>query len=96
MPSQSIIQKPSKVSRAHNRLETAIERLETAIRNSAPGGGGNGQDPVQGSDQGPELSSLQNEIRSLKDENVNLKDTQRQVSGRLDAAVHRLKGLVGE
>jgi len=93
MPSQSIIQKPSRVSRAHNRLEAAIERLETAIRNRAPGdGGGNGQDATQG----PQLNSLQNEIRSLKDENVNLKDTQRQVSQRLDAAVHRLKGLVGE
>jgi len=93
MPSQSIIQKPSRVSRARNRLETAIERLETAIRNRAPGdGGGNGQDATQG----PQLNSLQNEIRSLKDENVNLKDTQRQVSQRLDAAVHRLKGLVGE
>jgi len=93
MPTHSIIQKPSKVSRAHNRLETAIERLETALRKRSAGdGGGNGQ----GSTQGPELDSLHNEIRALKDENVGLRDTQRQVSERLDAAVHRLKGIVGE
>jgi len=92
MPTQSIIQKPSRVSRAHNRLETAIVRLEAAIWERAGGEGGNGQ----GTTPGPELGSLQNEIRSLKDENVNLKDTQRKVSERLDAAVHRLKGLVGE
>jgi len=93
MPSQSIIQKPSRVNRAHNRLETAIERLETAIRKrAADDGGGNGG----GANQGSELVSLQAEIRSLRGENIDLKDTHRQVSERLDAAVHRLKGLVGD
>lgn len=91
MSTQAFIQKPSKVSRAHDRLHDAIGRLEAALADqpSDIGGAPSPQETTQ-------LNLLEEEIKRLNEENTTLKKVNEQVSTRLDAAIKRLKSMIGD
>jgi hypothetical protein len=80
------LQKPSKVERARARLDSAVARLETAINRRADAAAG---------DDALSQPSLK-ELEGLRVENSQLKDLGETVSGRLDAAIGRLRSVIGE
>ena len=106
MSNQTSIQKPSKVTRSQERLQAAVQRLESAVA---------GQVPVAaavavGSQDNSQLLALQEEARQLRQENSALKQENSalkqessalkqvhdQVSSRLDATIERLGVTLGE
>ncbi len=89
MSTQTSIQKPSKVTRAHDRLHEAVERLETAL-NNAPAVSAPSPD-TQNSEQ---MAALEAELKRLKQENAALKRVNEQVTTRLDAAIGRLQSIL--
>ncbi len=83
------MQKPSKVERARARLDSAVARLETAINRRA--------DAAAGDDALSQPSgAILKELEGLRVENSQLKDLGETVSGRLDAAIGRLRSVIGE
>ncbi|NQW01403.1 MAG: hypothetical protein HQ483_17000 [Rhodospirillales bacterium] len=109
MSNQPSIQKPSKVTRAQERLQDAVLRLEKAIEGRSTGAPGPVVAPVAVSvaapvvatsapeaADGPQLIALQDEITRLRQENAALKRVHEQVSSRLDAAIGRLGATLGE
>jgi len=68
---------------AQGRLEAALARLETALEGSTPKDGG-------------EVDELTRELQSARDELARYKDQNQQVSDRLDAAIGRMRTVLGE
>jgi len=80
--STSALKKPSKVERARSRLETAVGRLEKALKRQ------DGTAPSADPD-------LVREVDALRAENVRLRDVNETVSTRLDGAIGRLNAVIG-
>ena len=80
--------KPTKVERSQQKLQAAIERLETALAAKVIVG--------EGGNQTNRSESLQAEIVQLKAENISLKQTSDTVSKRLDQTIGRLKTAIDE
>ncbi len=90
MSNQVSIQKPTRVERARDRLETAVARLENALsaQGNAP------VSVVQDADQNAQLKALSEEVQQLRQENLALKRVNEQVSSRLDKAIGRLRHAI--
>ena len=71
---------PGRVLEAQERLQKAVARLEAAARENAGKGTG-------------EIAAELREVRSRCD---TLEQNVRAVSGRLDAAIHRVKSILGD
>lgn len=76
------ITKPSHLTRAQERLEKAVNRLDQALSNMA--------EPTPGIDDGRSAE----EIAALKAENAKLQEVSRTVSGRLDQTIGKLKTVL--
>ena len=86
---KSNLHKPSKVERARSRLDAAAARLEAALNSRTITASGEIPDS--------ELSrKLEAELDSLRGKNAHLKTVNETVSGRLDAAIGRLRDVIGE
>lgn len=72
------IQKPSQVTRARERLNKAVDRVEAALK--ARG---------QSDDDG-----LAKELEAMRGKNAALKESHRTVSERLDITIDRLKTML--
>ncbi len=75
------IQKPTPVERARERLEKAVNRLEVALDERLP----------TVADEG----ALAGELAAARSENAQLRDINETVSHRLDAAIDRLRTVLG-
>ena len=91
MSTQAFIQKPSKVTRAHDRLQDAISRLEYALANTPPR-----LSQTSGPEDTVRVNLLEQEVERLTQENAALKRINEQVSTRLDGAIERLKKILGD
>ncbi len=83
------LQKPSKMERARVRLDGAVARLEAAITKRAEAANG---DEVLTQPSGAILK----ELEGLRNENARLKALNEVVSDRLDAAIGRLRSVIGD
>lgn len=81
------LRKPSKVERARHRLEGAVNRLEKVA-----GKGGESSVP-SGDDSSPVAAS---EFEALRGENARLRALNETASQHLDAAIGRLRSVIGE
>ncbi len=84
------LKKPSKVELARTRLDGAVARLEEALDrrlDSLPDAAG--KPPAE------TPSALVEELESLRDENAKLKGLNEIVTTRLDAAIGRLRTVIG-
>ncbi len=75
----------SKMDQACARLETAVSRLEAALKATAPGNGSPNDAPD---------ALMTEELAAVRDENAALKQMNEKVSGRLDSAIGRLKEVL--
>ncbi len=75
------LQKPTRVERARARLDGAVARLEAVAKNRVSGGSSE--------------ESFQ-ELEKLRAENSQLKGLHDDTSSRLDAAIGRLRSVIGE
>ena len=75
------LQKPTRVERARARLDGAVARLEAIAKNRVSGGASE--------------ESFQ-ELEQLRAENSHLKGLHDDMSSRLDAAIGRLRSVIGE
>jgi hypothetical protein len=83
------LQKPSKMERARARLDGAVARLESVINLRA--------EAVAGDEALTQPSgAILKELEGLRVENAQLKGLNETVSGRLDAAIGRLRSVIGE
>ena len=79
------LKKPSKVERAHVRLDSAVLRLEEALRQQ-----GVDSPPASGDED------LARDMDALRGENSRLREINETVSARLDGAIGRLNAVIGE
>ncbi len=77
------------MERARARLDSAVARLETAINRRADAAVGDGA-------LSQPSGAILKELEGLRVENSQLKDLGETVSGRLDAAIGRLRSVIGE
>lgn len=84
------IYKLNVVGGAVDQLEQAIASLEHAldVNPDATLGGGEEQRKV--------IQETENKLAEITSENAALKDTTRDVSARLDGAIHRIQSLLGD
>ncbi|MBL6957760.1 MAG: hypothetical protein ISR52_02180 [Rhodospirillales bacterium] len=75
------IKKSTRVQRAQERLSQAIDKLEDAVKSRTNGGAG----------ADPEMVA---ELAVIRAENDSLKDVNKAVSDRLDAAISRMKSVL--
>jgi predicted nuclease with TOPRIM domain len=74
------------------KLEQAVDRLESALDRVVEGGG---LDSQQGpGEAGAQLNAAQQRMQALETENRELRDMTDQVAGRLDHAIDRLRTLL--
>ena len=76
------IQKPMPVERARERLEKAVARAEAALEGFVPAVADDG--------------ALAGELAAERSENAQLREINETVSRRLDAAIDRLKTVLGD
>jgi exonuclease VII small subunit len=79
----------TRLEQARQRLETAVARLESAVKLSAAGTGDEGVHEKLAGELADALQATQAEYAALK-------DVTRSVSDRLDAAIARLRNVLGE
>ena len=76
------IQKPTRTDRARERLEKAVVRMETALDGR-----------IEASAE--KNTALAAELVTVQSENIVLREANEAVSQRLDAAIERLKTVLG-
>ena len=81
------LRKPSKVERASHRLEGAVARLEKVA--------GRDWEPSAPSEDGSSGVAA-SEFEALRDENARLRALNETASQHLDAAIGRLRAVIGE
>ena len=94
MRTYSSIKKASKVERARARLESAVDHLESIVKNI----------PLHSSDKkrltsskgNRQIDQLSEKIKTLEAENLSLNDLNKLVCSRLEIAIGRLKALIGD
>lgn len=77
---------PSRLDDAAERLHSAVDRLERAVETHAPSGGGADADTVE---------TLRSALQAAEAENAELKQATDHVAQRLDAAIARLRTVLG-